>query len=493
MKKNPCFSVEEALKNLKFRTNLINSQQHLLEDPLRNGLLLHQLAQEFTNSDILTVNKINYSPKTLNECRENILIALQSLSKSPKAHKVFFEKTAESILKGDTNFIESLIHFISSTINKTKLPQSIELDSFLKNCSEEDYKIDYYNHINEQEIINWINELKITNTYYKSIEQVTQEIIKGNLLFQIYEKLTHTKIKPVHLFPINESNILANLRKLLNILRESGRFPQKYLWVEKDMIKGDRNSILGFLNDFKKGFENNYTKLQDKTANSPNKINMYYTLQKVEKSITDNDYLGSFDKKMRFKMHSLLSERNFRDNNEKINKKKFENRLNEKNYNEDIIYIWLESLNYSNLVKDLKTQNKFWLQFQDGIILSEIIAHFENIDIKINKQPLCKSDCIKNLREIFKIISKQKRMDRENILFFDEDIVFEGKKNKIIDLLMAIKRIYEKTKKSNLVSPRKSSKKSENYYDKLLKYYILKKNERKKMLIYPKFIDDNHF
>ena len=86
----------------------------------------------------------------------------------------------------------------------------------------------------------------------------------------------------------------------------------------------------------------------------------------------------------------------------------------------------------------------------------------------------------------------KKGLTLERLLSFDEELIFEAKKNNIIEILLNIKNLYEeKTDKKSRENLEKLEL-SKNFFDRLLKSYVLKKKEREKMLIFPKYIDDDH-
>lgn len=470
--------LEEARKNLNIRTNLINSLQHLLKDPIRNGQLLYQVLQEclIINSE----KKINDPPKTLNECRENLLLSLESLSKTPKKFKAHFSKIAESILKGNSTFIDSLIFFISKNRNPRLPNKQIYFDEFLLNFIENQYKPQDYLDYDEENLIEWINELGILNNKINCFEKLWLEIIKGDLLYKIYEKYTGNKVKPVHVAPINDVNILANLRKFLNIFRGKANFPQKFLWAEKEILKGEKASILSFLNDLRNYLEFSY----EFSRKNNNKDSIDYKQIK-----TSLEFSPLFNDKNRNKMHCLFNENKLE--NKKIIKN--ESLKKENSVKEEEVIFWLKNLGYFDLVERLEKEDDFWFEFQDGLILSQIIESLEHKSLNINLHPYTKIDCLKNLKEIFSVILQKKGLNLEQILVFDEDLIFEAKKEKIVDVLFNLKKIYEGTQNYLHSISSDSKKKAVNFYDRILRSYILKTKEREKMLIYPKFINDYHY
>lgn len=261
MKISPDFKLQNAYNSLRVRSNLLQENQHLFKDPIRNGLLLYQILQEIHHP---LNHKTPFDPvKTLEECRKNLMISLESLVKNPRNYKDFLKEIAESILKGETSFFESLVLYINSNRNPRISSQiSLDFEEFLQNYPRSLSKISMNSNEIEQKSMNWLMEIGIYNVPV-SWEQISSEI-KGDLLFRIYEKITQEKMKPIHRFPQNEANSLANLRKFLGKLRNNKDFDQKFLWMEGEIVKGNRNIIIGLLQDIKTGFENSFYKEKKK-------------------------------------------------------------------------------------------------------------------------------------------------------------------------------------------------------------------------------------
>jgi hypothetical protein len=74
---------------------------------------------------------------------------------------------------------------------------------------------------------------------------------------------------------------------------------------------------------------------------------------------------------------------------------------------------------------------------------------------------------------------------------FEEEGIFEARKGQIIKVLLRMKEIFEERrrfqgKRDTIIG------KYEHFFDRLTKNYILKGGERRKMLVFPKYIDDDH-
>ena len=130
-----------------------------------------------------------------------------------------------------------------------------------------------------------------------------------------------------------------------------------------------------------------------------------------------------------------------------------------------------------------------------SLILGKILNILEkNANITLNEKPTTKAHCIKNIKEALKPILHKKNLDLEMFLSFNEEDIFEAQKSKLMKILLNIKSLYEE-KSPKLTKGKIKSNKScadLHYFDLLTKSYVLNHNEREKMLILPKYIDDNH-
>lgn len=109
--------------------------------------------------------------------------------------------------------------------------------------------------------------------------------------------------------------------------------------------------------------------------------------------------------------------------------------------------------------------------------------------LKIDEKPQTKAACMRNMREICKFIQICKETSIEDTFIFDEEKIFEAKKGHIVALLLRLRGILEKRRKEHLL---KKIEKCYHYFDKIKKNYVLRGEERNKMLVLPKYIDDDH-
>lgn len=383
--------MEAVLKSLQIRPqNLFtpNPNKFLFEDPVRNGVLLHQILQELG----LSSTKRLYDPaRSFYECKENILNSLEVLKGKEKNSTGLSEKIAEEMLKGSTLFLEKLLNFIDSNRHPRVAGNSLmNFDVFFEDFAFNCLKTLINPNSQEETFINWLKDLGVEDAKtLRSWEQIANDIIKGDLLFRIYQAFTDIKIFPVHRNPANEAACIANFRKFLGLLRTNPKFPQKFLWMETEIIKGKKEILLGFLEDIKIGFESQGYRLKSQSEIKKLNLNSNET-QKKEKKVFDirkmkfqqddserkktetfeEENERNVQKKCNHdnKMHSILSERT-RLQSETAARGKKEKKEKAKTWSSDQeldALKWLQELGFEKIVKNLVDEKELWLEFQDG-------------------------------------------------------------------------------------------------------------------------------
>lgn len=384
--------MEPVLKNLQIRPqNLFTAapSKFLFEDPVRNGVLLHQILQELG----LSSNRRFYDPaRSFYECKENILNSLEALKgKGKKKSTVLLERIADEMLKGSTLFLEKLLNFIDNNKHPRVAGDSImNFDAFFEDFAFNCLKTLINPNFQEEIFINWLKDLGIEDAKAsRSWEQIANDIIKGDLLFRIYQAFMDIKIFPVHRNPTNETACIANLRKFLGLLRTNPKFPQKFLWMETEIIKGKKEILLGFLEDIKTGFESQGYRLKRQSENRKLDSNPNETQQKEIKFLDIRKLKPQQDDSERRKteifheenekniqkrcihdnrIHSILSERT-RNQTETTVKGTKEKKEIAKTWSSDQeldALKWLQELGFEKIVRDLTEGKDLWLEFQDG-------------------------------------------------------------------------------------------------------------------------------
>jgi len=271
-------------------------------------------------------------------------------------------------------FLEKLLIFIQNNRNPRVLNNfPIDFDVFLEDFSSNYLQTLINSQEKEEDLITWLKELGLYEKKPLSWDQTANDIIKGDILYRIYEVFTEIKIRPIHRNPQNEASCLANLRKFLNLLRKNKRFPQKFLWMESEIIKGKKEILLGFIEDLRTGFEiilyeGNNDKNNEMTINKRKNEELSEGFK--ERSMKGRLVLEipmKYNEYQREKMHSLLSEREGKART--IEEKRENHKKNEDKWNpieEKEVLTWLEALGFKKIAMELKQKDDFWLEFQDG-------------------------------------------------------------------------------------------------------------------------------
>jgi len=227
-------SMKNWLKELGFRGFLLEKEEKsMFLDPFRNGILL------FTVLGLLgyeILGNINQRPCNIEEIRGNWKVSWGNLK------RLGFEKSFSGYFADIDEFIrgdDSMIYEVLKIIRNSRLSGKIEENP---GYSEEETQI------LEKTLINWLKELLFPNEITK--ESLYKGAKTGVLLCEIVKKVL--KIEAICFkFPRNPGESLMNINKTLETLKkiEAKKIGQKFLWKSKEILVGDRNIILGLLED----------------------------------------------------------------------------------------------------------------------------------------------------------------------------------------------------------------------------------------------------
>jgi hypothetical protein len=78
---------------------------------------------------------------------------------------------------------------------------------------------------------------------------IEDELKNGTLLCRAVSVICKCRINGIFQNPKTDSTAISNIRKSLEILRKTPNMPQKYLWNEREIHKGNRTYLLGLLED----------------------------------------------------------------------------------------------------------------------------------------------------------------------------------------------------------------------------------------------------
>jgi hypothetical protein len=107
------------------------------------------------------------------------------------------------------------------------------------------------NDIHKKRLYKWLIYLNIIKEELISIEQIPLLCSNGVLLSDLINKCEgrFPTIKGISRYPMNQTQIKANITKMLSYLESNEKFKSKYLWSSSDIMSGDVDVIWGLLYD----------------------------------------------------------------------------------------------------------------------------------------------------------------------------------------------------------------------------------------------------
>ena len=254
--------VEFWLKQIGFQSYLVRKERALFEDPFRNGVLLLNVVTRVENEKM----PAHYSkPETIDQCRKNVYGAFEILRRKKTPIPFYFSHQEEEILQGDHNAIWGLLYSLmrvshdrgyqGGSIYSMHSPSKSMSQDFsgkiLPYSEEEIRKL-------EVSLLNWVVRMGVfgeTHQVPLSFEELEIHLRNGTALCELICLVTNKQIHSLVKKPVNEAQIIGNIRKGLEILREDKRMSQKYTWKERELHKGSKYYLLGLLEDLHRYFD----------------------------------------------------------------------------------------------------------------------------------------------------------------------------------------------------------------------------------------------
>ena len=363
---------------------------------------------------------------------------------------------AEKILRGEKKVIWKTLSAIRELYPQTNECNAIPLHLLnigIKKSNNEIISL-------EQSIINWLQALHLARDGEATLIDMEDKIRSGVLLCELANVL-HRYTSKVHGLiyqPKNQAAALSNIKKAFVLFRELPLKNKKYLWSEKEVLKGDRGTILGLLEQLYKYYE---------ILNKKEKKSQYLSTHKCNKSIsplfrtniTSKDYnegqgydIPSVSTPVPYPYPSNPTQlkRNTRPINE-FNEA-FINRpktavLSPKNLSNESegrkLLIWIRQLGF-NLSQDSLFSAENMKLLTNGVLLSQIVSKLERKTIEgINEYPKSTASSLHNIRKVLNTLKGKKRIP-VGYLYSDVEIQ-DGDKEVILGVLTAIKAAYPNT------------------------------------------------
>lgn len=104
----------------------------------------------------------------------------------------------------------------------------------------------------ESSLLNWIYKCGAIKNYKKqptSFLEIEDDLMNGTIYCKLVEFIFGAKLKGIFKDPRTESTKVSNLRKALEVLKKEKSMSQKYTWSEREISKGNRECMIGLLED----------------------------------------------------------------------------------------------------------------------------------------------------------------------------------------------------------------------------------------------------
>lgn len=237
-------SVKAWLHQLGFEVS--QDRPELLQDPLRNGVLLCQLLELLESR----VGILQYHKKTtsVHAARENVTSGLEQLFKLkdkviPDAY--FFH--GESILKGNSHVIWGLLW---------NMMQNYPINAFAFLDRKTPRRNTGYTPLEyrklEQSVLQWIDSLNLPGNHAVGAMNLTHlkhDLCGGPLLCDLAAHVTNTRIPGINRRPVGPALAMSNIKKALNALRKCPEMSKRFVLNENEILQGNRIVLLGLLED----------------------------------------------------------------------------------------------------------------------------------------------------------------------------------------------------------------------------------------------------
>ncbi|OMJ71182.1 hypothetical protein SteCoe_30675 [Stentor coeruleus] len=338
-----------------------------------NGVLLCETVGEIFKQKPRYISK----PITDDQCLINInsalLIIKNNISSKDKIPEKILEPNEETVWFVLWELMNNYKDYINNTI-------------ISKKKTLEDY------------IIDWIKSMNLLPIKVTKILELMPGIKNGTLLGQIVKNIIPSKKLEIIYTPQTENTGNINIRRIMTVLRNETKMPQKYIWKEKEIKLGDLKIVSGLLEDLYKFAKKNCIKGK-----------------KTNGEFYNNGFINDRDKE---------------DNVDEVMINKNVNKVKE-------IENWLDEIGIKHnglkgeVINEFKSGAKFW----------EIIETLENRRFdQVNPDPKSSSEAFANIRGILEFLCEKPNFDSKYLYLDDQVLAGSGKV--IRSLLLLIKNIY---------------------------------------------------
>lgn len=196
-----------------------------------------------------SIINIWYKPKTMKDWRNNIDKAfaiweqIENLRENIPPSLLY---NRELVLKGDHATIWGILNCFRK-IYPGVLPREhlAYLENTLPYTPQELIAL-------EASLLNWIYSWGALKNYKippTSLLEIEEELSNGTLYCKLVQFIFNIKLTGIFENPKSESTKISNLRKAFQILKTEKSMSQKYTWSEREIHKGNREHMIGLLED----------------------------------------------------------------------------------------------------------------------------------------------------------------------------------------------------------------------------------------------------
>ena len=248
-KQNKSHSVRNLSHN---NTNFINIIDYSTTPSLPHYSSSH--SNTYNTNPSLPKNKPKLSNTKFLKSTTNMTRGILQINKAlfnldyplPRLKYFKYHKPTEPIITCNSKTISTYKPI--STYNKhIEQPQlTTSCDNLIINTT-----LDNNNDIQKKRLYKWLIYLNIIKKELISIEQIPLLCSNGVLLSDLINKCEgrFPTIKGISRYSLNQTQIKANITKVLSYLESNEKFKSKYLWSGNDIMSGDVDVIWGLLYD----------------------------------------------------------------------------------------------------------------------------------------------------------------------------------------------------------------------------------------------------
>jgi hypothetical protein len=236
----------EWLRRINFHNYLNSDQLDLMEDPVRNGIMLCEV---LCFLETIQLFDLCYKPKTMKEWRDNVDKAISIWHQVDRIRENMppsLLANRELILKGDHPTFWGILNWLRKLYPDVWPRENMAyLKDTLPYTPKELIAL-------EASLLRWIHGWGVLRGYKtppSSILEIQEELKNGVIICKLVQFIFNLNIPWVFKDPRTESTKISNLRKATEILKKEKSMSQKYTWSEKEIVKGNKEHILGLLED----------------------------------------------------------------------------------------------------------------------------------------------------------------------------------------------------------------------------------------------------